>query len=175
MTNHPTITQFRNKRGQNTVKLIVVDSSSFVSSNRPLNDTDLNVVFIFHGFEITPTPKPPKTFCCVSGISSLFATVLSCSECFVRRRSKSFNIPVEWHAVTIYWLMRQSVRWVTWQLRLKSRFCSMYSLWQRSLSTLAFCDCISNKKEVNFVKDLREIAALSYMTAEIKKLKIWEK
>ena len=50
MTNHPTITQFRNKRGQNTVKLIVVDSSSFVSSNRPLNDTDLNVVFIFHGF-----------------------------------------------------------------------------------------------------------------------------
>lgn len=51
----------------------------------------------------------------------------------------------------------------------------MYSLWQRSLSTLAFCDCMSNKKEVNFVKDLREIAALSYMTAEIKKLKIWEK
>ena len=36
----------------------------------------------------------------------------------------------------------------------------MYSLWQRSLSTLAFCDCISNKNAVNFVKDLREIAAI---------------
>ena len=48
----------------------------------------------------------------------------------------------------------------------------MYSLWQRSLSTLAFCDCISNKNAVNFVKDLREIAVVSYMTAEIKKLKI---
>ena len=50
MTNHPTITQFRNKRGQNTVKLLVADSSSVVSSNHPLNDTDLNVVFVFHGF-----------------------------------------------------------------------------------------------------------------------------
>ena len=158
MTNHPTITQFRNKRGQNTVKLLVADSPSVVSSNHPLNDTDLNVVFVFHGFWITPTPKPPKTFCCVCGISSFFTTVLSCSECFVCRRSKSFNIPVEWHAVTIYWLMRQSVRWVTWQLRLKSRSCSMYSLWQRSLSTLVFCDFPSNKNAVIFVEDLRQTA-----------------
>lgn len=50
MTNHPTITQFRKKRGQNTVKLLVADSSSVVSSNRPLNGTNCNVVFIFHGF-----------------------------------------------------------------------------------------------------------------------------